>query len=419
MSSQAQIDMAPRSASLDRRVRSDDSWVEISSQPSSSSLSSTNDDIVTSGLRVQYDAGSRRRRTLRPGAPSRLNISHLAASGGGTSSQEEYDESESESDRVMASSGEGIQLPGYEGPSRVGTQTQRSSALYGAAQNSDDGEDKNRTAINYPVKNENCFTPQPNAFSHPPSSEQLRSATCVPEAGSYFPAIRQTSRLTGRHSIPSQPRHLPQNILSPSCNVAAQHDEALRASLSTLLSCAAAARGLPKSGTTKVPGTAATVPPSRNKRVEPSSLRLISESQLPTVTTSPPQFQEPTFQPTIRRSSTSTSSSSTQHKDTKRKAVNSGRSVSRERRTLKKARRSNSTDEFYVAPTLLTWVLSAGVVVFLSALSFRAGYSMGKEAGRIEASGYNIDDPLRGCAREASRSTLGLKRSLARSAVQV
>ena len=67
----------------------------------------------------------------------------------------------------------------------------------------------------------------------------------------------------------------------------------------------------------------------------------------------------------------------------------------------------------------MTWVISAGVVVVLSAISFGAGYSVGKEAGRLEASGLGGGDLGRGCAREAGRTGLGLRRSLARSAVQV
>lgn len=74
----------------------------------------------------------------------------------------------------------------------------------------------------------------------------------------------------------------------------------------------------------------------------------------------------------------------------------------------------------------------------LSALSFSAGYSLGREAGRLEAEGFGggagglVDqfaggggvgrDGLAGsCAREvgvAGRG-LGLKRSLAREALQV
>jgi hypothetical protein len=150
--------------------------------------------------------------------------------------------------------------------------------------------------------------------------------------------------------------------------------------------------------------------------VEPMSLRLIPESALPE--NSPTQFQEPTFQPTIRRDSTSTSTSSEHKKENKRKAA-SGRSSSRERRALKKARRTTSNEDLHVSPTLLTWVVSAGVVVVLSALSFSAGYSMGKEAGRLEAGSLVSDEQIRSCAREAGRSSLGLKRSLARSAVQV
>ncbi|KAF2773444.1 hypothetical protein EJ03DRAFT_132180 [Teratosphaeria nubilosa] len=392
-----------------------DSWVEISSQPSSSSLSSVNDEGAASDLRVHHDLRQRRRRAPRSSALSHLNILQRAPDTGAASSQEEYEESESESERVMTSSGEGIALPGHEFPTAI----TRSPALQSSASDSappeSDDDDENRTAINYPINNGHCFTPQPNIFSHPPSSQQLRSATSAPVPGSYFPSARAPQRPPTQHSSSSQQSHLPQNILSPSYNATVQHDEALRASLSTLLSLGAAARGLAKPDLKRQQTSPLNALP-RSNRLEPTSLRLVPESALPA--SSPPQFHEPTFQPTIRRISTSTSASSHHIKDHKRKAVVAGRSPSRERRASKKARRSATSEEFLVSPTLLTWVVSAGVVVFLSALSFSAGYSMGKEAGRLEA-GIGIDEPLRGCAREASRSSLGLKRSLARSAVQV
>src|SRR5215469_3354612 len=82
-----------------------ESWVEISSQPSSSSLSSIGDEIVTTGLRVQHDLNTRRRRRAQPGAPSQVNLPTRQT---GTSSQEEYEESESEEDGVMTSSNEHI-----------------------------------------------------------------------------------------------------------------------------------------------------------------------------------------------------------------------------------------------------------------------------------------------------------------------
>ncbi|KAI7555210.1 hypothetical protein KC343_g12996, partial [Hortaea werneckii] len=246
---EAMMDPASRSASFERRTLSDDSWVEISSQPSSSSLSSINDDPATTGTRVQNDARQRRRRTLRPGAPSHLNIASRAPS---TSSQDEYEESESEDDRIMSSSGEGVAMASQQQRSGRRSLGGNSSASEDNGQERiSEDDDENRTAVNYPLRanSEACFTPQPNAFSHPPSSGSMRHAS-QPVVGSYFPSSRPTARHTGRQSSEARtPGHLPQNILSPSYNpsAAAQHDEALRASLSTLLSCAAAARGLPKS----------------------------------------------------------------------------------------------------------------------------------------------------------------------------
>lgn len=411
-----------------------ESWVDISSQPSSSSLSSAADEVDHAALRVPQDSRGRRRRSFRLSRPTTLSISHRQVSVGGTSSQEEYEESESESDRVLTSSGEGPFSPPLLNQPNISS-AQRSAPLDEVL-----AEDDARTAINYPISNDQCFTPQPNAFSHPPSGQLRHSSQPVP--GSYFPVQRRPSY---RHSLPASQHntsHMPHNILSPSYNAAAQHDEALRSSLTTLLSCAAAARGLPKSDSAKRP----TPPTTRSNRVDPTSFRLIPASQLPAPDTtsqqhpasspapSPPKLQEPTFKPTLRRTSTSTTSTSfenqnqTQQQDpSKRKA----RTSSRERhRSLKKARRTASNDDLLatVSPTLLTWLVSAGVVVALSALSFGAGYSMGREAGRLEGGvgegvlggAGNVGGGLGGCAREVvGREGLGLRRGLATSAVQV
>jgi hypothetical protein len=70
-------------------------------------------------------------------------------------------------------------------------------------------------------------------------------------------------------------------------------------------------------------------------------------------------------------------------------------------------------------------VVSAGVVVVLSAISFSAGYSLGREAGRLEAEGFGgglVDlgsGREAGCAREVASRSMGLKRSLAREALHV
>lgn len=437
-----------------------DSWVEVASQPSSSSLSSVADEIVTTGLRVQHDPRhARRRRILRPGAPSTITLGARPASAAGTSSQDEYEESESESDRVMTSSGEGPQLQRAMDAlrHRAASSAPASSAsddppLVSAKE--DDDDDENRTAVNYPINNDLCFTPQPNAFSHPPTGQPRGLAQPAPD--SYFPtAARVPSRPSTRSSLPTPSTHhdstrpsshLPHNILSPSYSAAAHHDEALRASLSTLLSCAAAARGLKPDPKRPQPAVAsATARPARTNRIEPMSIRLVPESALP-VSASPTtlQLEEPTFHPTLRRASTSTASTTSSPdpgREAKRKPL---RSSSKERRAVKKARRAPTAavgsasgaaspdDVSFISPTLLTWVVSAGVVVVLSALTFSAGYSLGREAGRLEAGGGGGagagvaargfsagDEAVRNCAREAGRSGLGLKRSLARSAVQV
>lgn len=392
-----------------------DSWVEISSQPSSSSLSSINDEIVTTGLRVQHDSRHRRRRTLRPAAPTHLNISNgRPSSAGGTSSQEEYEESESESDRVMTSSSEGLAQP-----AQFSSPAPPSSASESEGRAAERDDDDQRTAINHPINNDHCFTPQPNAFSHPPNFQNRAVSQPASVPGSYFPhtSSRTASRNATRLSLPVQQGNTERQQHSPfshANNAAADHDAALRASLSTLLSCAAAARGLPKSQQQRQSNAQ---PARASNRIDMTSLRLVPESGLPVI--SPPQ--EPLFKPTIRRTSTSTSISSADRKENKRKAVTNAapiRSSSKDRRAFKKARRSSSSEELHISPTLLTWVVSAGVVVFLSALSFSAGYSLGKEAGKLEATGLAGNEEIRGCAREAGRSSLGLRRAVARSAVR-
>jgi hypothetical protein len=72
------------------------------------------------------------------------------------------------------------------------------------------------------------------------------------------------------------------------------------------------------------------------------------------------------------------------------------------------------------SPTIMTWVISAGVVVLFSAISFSAGYVLGREVGRLESStgvGSVMGDGgagalggrvSAGCGQEAVRG--GLKR---------
>jgi hypothetical protein len=347
-----------------------ESWVEIGSGPSSASLSSATDEIITTGLTVQHDSNLHRRpRRTRGGGQFSVGTGHRV-SHGGNSSQEEYEESESESDRVMTSSNEGLR------PSPLSQEVDRASrSPYSVAssetmsEREEDDDDENATAVNYP-RSRRQFEPRPNAFSHPSSQQPIRS-----QSGTVYPPRRPSA--SRQHSYP---QHTPYNT-------APDHDEALRASLSTLLSAAAAVRGLPKPGQprTQRPGST---------RVDPTTLRMVPESvALGAVP------EESSIAPSSRTTSNSSSEKS------KRKDI---RSTSKDRHSAKKARRTGPVIED-ISPTLLTWVVSAGVVVLVSALSFSAGYVVGKETGHAEAMGQlgAAGSEAGSCAREAASGAKG------------
>ncbi|KAI9722704.1 MAG: hypothetical protein M1812_001635 [Candelaria pacifica] len=375
-----------------RTERLEESWVGVSSQPSSSSLSSAaTDEIVTTGLRVRYDPSNRRRRRPRPSAPTHSNIPPRPSSAG--SSQEEYEESESESDRIMTSSNEGLVQRHHASNLGLSAPQQYSSASEAASDDEDDHE--NSTTIGVAV--EPVFTPQPNAFSHPPTSASNQQNQSVPQ--SYFPPPRTAGRTPSqRHSFPSQhqrQQHAPFNMISPSYQ--ADHDAALRASLSTLLSCAAAARGLPKDHQTRTRG-------GPSNRIEPSSLRIVPESVAmgrtqEDHTRKPRSYSKAAGHLSASSSSASLSAPPTQDKG-KRKA-----SSSKDRRSTKKTR--GATVDEMVSPTLLTWVVSAGVVVLVSAIGFSAGYTIGREVGRAEVGAVGGGEGA-GCGKEAMKG--GLRR---------
>jgi len=187
-------------------------------------------------------------------------------------------------------------------------------------------------------------------------------------------------------------------------NYQADNDAALRASLTTLLSCAAAARGLPKNEERRTTG-AGVVPSS-----QPMELRLVPESEL--MATNGPPTPPPTTPAsgggakTARTASNSSAPSAPssnsgreqqqqqqqQQRDSKRGPTTQNRPP----RAAKKKRTStgatlldgDSADAtpFFssVSPTLLTWVVSAGVVVLVSVVGFGAGYVIGREVGRQE-----------------------------------
>ncbi|CAD6451201.1 ed4878a3-b50b-461e-bd73-a6b16ef81c17 [Sclerotinia trifoliorum] len=387
-----------RSNGVSDRLRNEaESWVEISSQPSSSSISSIDNEIVTTGLRVsEHPSIRRRRRSQNQSRPQiNTNINRQRSS----SSQEEYEESESEPDHIDIITSSNEISPPVAIPARLSTRE-----TYDAE--SEDDDDENGTALGIGRGTTLPFTPQPNAFSHPPSSQSQSHRTPAPTQGSYFP--RQVHSQPRPQSYPSRNHTTSRNTSFNSyARPPVDHDAALRASLTTLLSCAAAARGLPKS-----PGQTAT-------SNEPMGLRIVPESEL--LGTSP----HPTAN--ISRPLSSNRSKSKSSQDSQDEVKRKASQTKQNTRALKKKKNElMQGEEAFISPTLLTWVMSAGVVVLVSVVGFGAGYVIGREVGRQEASvlgGWNGSMSDGSCGREVVRSgSGGLRRfkwggSVARSIV--
>ncbi|KAE8145320.1 hypothetical protein BDV25DRAFT_133891 [Aspergillus avenaceus] len=364
-------------------TRSEDSWIEVSSQPSSSSLSSaaTNDDIITTGLRVAqngpraYHHRSRRRRLQHLAAITTAQVDYSSREQ--SSSQDEYEESESESDRVLTSSNEDMARRSLRAPLAT-----RSGLPVTSEGPSSDYEDDASTALGARYSS-SPFVPQPNVFSHPPASRDpawtrpIERHWTQPSEGSNCSrqtAIRRNSQASTRTTRRQSQQHSPYNMISPSYQ--ADHDAALRSSLSTLLSCAAAARGLSKPDSQ-------TSPPSGPSRAQPSAFRLVSESvamgeetteEVPTTEARRPMSYSPPTAPYSAQPAPGP-------KVKRRSSLSKDRHSSASR----KARRPSIPDSA-ASPTIMTWVISAGVVVLFSAISFSAGYVIGREVGRMEAS---------------------------------
>ncbi|KAJ6785706.1 hypothetical protein PWT90_08714 [Aphanocladium album] len=334
-----------------------ESWVELSSQPSSSSLSSVDNEIVTTGLQVGNSPFQRRRR-LHPSSRTlppqhQQTALHMA----GASSQDEEEESDSEDDRLMTSSAENIHSSEKE-PSDD------------SDNESDDAD--NATTLGRRTSDAPVFRPHPNAFTHPPAGLGQRSYSTSsadqPHPHSSFRRSSYPHRSQARGHRGGAP-----NFMSPS--VREDNDAALRASLTTLLSCAAAARGLPKKEETDAQRATRTgVAPSD----QPMELRFMPESELAS-----DEKQTEAAGPaaaTRRRRASPSRSGAVSPKSKRSESAGRGPRAAKKKRTA-----VVSTEEALISPTLLSWVVSAGVVVLVSVVGFGAGYVIGREVGREEA----------------------------------
>jgi hypothetical protein len=113
-------------------------------------------------------------------------------------------------------------------------------------------------------------------------------------------------------------------------------------------------------------------------------------------------------QPSPARSTSRSRSSSEKAK----RAVSTGRNP----RAIKKKKTATATvvtEETLISPTLLTWVVSAGVVVLVSVVGFGAGYVIGREVGRQEglaASVSSVNDTASSGRDVLHSSSGGLRR---------
>ncbi|KAF7522236.1 hypothetical protein PCG10_007537 [Penicillium crustosum] len=398
-------------------MRSEDSWIDVSSQPSSSSFSSaaTNEDIITTGLQVErgeagaYQRRNRRRRLQHLAAITAAQVDYASRDASqASSSQEEYEESESESDRVLSSSNEDIARPTL--PAALSARSAPLSSSSDAA--SSDDEDDSSTALGMGIS-PSPFVPQPNIFTHPPATSEpgwtaRRPQPSVPSTSTHRAASRRESYPSPRSSRRTQYQHSPYNMISPSHH--ADHDAALRASLSTLLSCAAAARGLPKNDN-RPPST----PAAPSGGGQPASFRLVGpsvamgEESSDEEDLSSPQYAEPS--PSIGAPQRHLRAPTVRSDPTVTKAKRRSSSPKEHGAASKKSRRVSMTDStMAVSPTIMTWVISAGVVVLFSAISFSAGYMIGREVGRAEVGmmgdGVPSPRPSAACGQEAVRGGL-------------
>ncbi|VUC36045.1 unnamed protein product [Clonostachys rosea] len=361
-----------------------ESWVELSSQPSSSSLSSIGDEIVTTGLRV--GAPYLRRRRLLASARS-LPQQPTAIHSNDTSSQEEYEETESEDDPLMISSGERAR----SSPEVIGSPRDDSS------DSESDGDDA--TALGR-APDRPAFRPQPNAFSHPhPQRSNSTSTAIPPHTHNEFTRPSFSQRSQTRASSQRL------NFMSPSRE---DNDAALRASLTTLLSCAAAARGASKAKEElETPRTAGTgVGPSN----QPMDLRFVPESELDRAQTAD---VKPGVAPPQKPVAGARSSSRTGGTKAKRStSAGQGPRMSRKKRVM-------AGEDAVISPTLMTWVVSAGVIVIVSVVGFGVGYVTGREVGRQEAlaAGMSTANDTSSCGQEMIRSSSGGLRRLKWGAV--
>lgn len=268
-----------------------------------------------------------------------------------------------------------------------GSLLQRSQTAIGPAVDSSESEDDDGTALG----TTHNFRPQPHAFSRPHAHLTHRSHSTNSAIPPHHPQDRPSPASYRSHNRARN------DIRSPAYQ--ADNDAALRASLTTLLSCAAAAKSLPgRRSTAAEPSSGEPVLGAGvGQGSQPMELRLVPESELGVVEGSPPigptvpkatprSRQSPATRTSSNASAQSAPVSASSKEEKAKRTTAPGQS--RSHRATKKKRTSATGVEdsavTWISPTTLTWVLGTGVVLLVSVVGFGAGFVVGREIGRQE-----------------------------------
>ncbi|KAK6358508.1 hypothetical protein TWF730_007839 [Orbilia blumenaviensis] len=313
-----------------------DSWIEVASQPSDSytSSSSPEDPILASGLQVQRRKNRARRRR-------NSTSTAIPAASRAVESSDEYDDDDDDDEDL-----DGLDLNAIES---MGSSITDPSLSEGEEGSSDEEDDEDEGEI------------QPVAG--------LSSYVSAP--------LRPQNNFRTFSRDPPQP----------------DHDAALRASLSTLLSCAAGVGSASKPRPNERLGSI-----QEHARPAPiQTLSLVTDSEREAMMSAPrrppppPQYRRTVHNPPPPQSPLERKRPVSPRRPREEvQATSKHKPKTKTRRSSKTTAAPNATMASTMASisasnmTYLTLAVSAGAVIIVSAISFSAGYALGKEVGRSE-----------------------------------
>ncbi|KAK6333991.1 hypothetical protein TWF696_002502 [Orbilia brochopaga] len=323
-----------------------DSWIEVASQPSDSYTSSSSPEdaaVITSGLHVP------RRRKPQSRSRRRRNSTSTAIPAAGKSTTDDFDDESSDYDDDEEL--DGIDLNALDSIGSSITDPSLSEGEEGSSSDSQEDEDED--------------------------DGEAEGEEVQPVAAGFlrYPGV---SRPQGNYRTFSRDPPQP------------DHDAALRASLSTLLSCAA---GVGSASKPRTVGERMAVVQEHARPAPIHTLSLVTDSEREAILAAP---QPP---PSHRRAAATQQQQQKheqqivpqqQHRHRPSSPRRSREDGGKHKAKGRSRRSSKATNIVVPAPaaspnmTFLMLAFSAGAVVIVSAISFSAGFALGREVGKSE-----------------------------------